>query len=242
MSETNQDPSASDDGSNSQGGNPDGNQNKNGSDEQTDYKAEVARLRAQNDDIIKSRNSEKTKRKELESRLQALEDATRQQQSAKDEAEGNVESLKKRFSARETELVNQLAEKDRHIQRYVIREEIMKLANDKAEDPELLCEILESRVKVSGFDDRTGRPQFDVADDWGSIGDLIDNYLDQKPYLKKSGRKPGTGDDGGSDKIRGKTAQQIASSPDRGRETFSKDPEAARQFLREQAKNLVRGR
>ncbi len=49
----------------------------NTSDDGTDFKAEYLRLKAQNEDIVKSRNKEKARRKEVEDRLNELEQQRR---------------------------------------------------------------------------------------------------------------------------------------------------------------------
>jgi hypothetical protein len=97
----------------------------------------------------------------------------------------------------------------------------------------VVCDLLEDKVMVT-FNEK-GHATFDVDGDYNTLKDFIKNFLDKKPYLKKSSYTGGAGDTGGADRKSSKAGTipaNITTWPIAEQKKWMKEnPELARQLV-----------
>lgn len=196
-----------------------------------------------------AREAAEAKLAEANAKLQELDDLKRKAADDDAAAKGNIEAIRKSAADTEATLKGRIAELEAEVKKvkadaetevaslkntYLLEAEVMRTISEVTVDPQLVWLLLGSKFELTEGDDGRLRPQ--VKDSTLDIKTYVERTLEEtnRANLLKSQRKAGTGtepaptDSKGATKLL--TPEQIAKLPDKGKEYFRKNPEAARQY------------
>lgn len=193
---------------------------------------------------------------EMEARLKSFEDQAKELDTLKRKAEddeaakkGDIEKIRKSAADREAELAGKIgsleselkkirdesaAEVTRLKETYLLKAEVMRTLSEVTVDPELVWLLLGGKFELVEEDGGGIRTQ--VKDSTLDVKAYVEKTLEEtnRANLLKSTRKAGTGTEappgdgkGGTKML---TPEQIAKLPDKGKQYFRENPEAARQY------------
>lgn len=181
-------------------------------------------------------------------RLKKLEELERKLEDDEAQRQGNIEKLRKSAADRETELLaeNQkvrtelqemLAKKDAEIvtlrDKYLLQAEVMRVLGEVTTDAEVSWLLVKDHMELAEDDDGQLKPR--VKDSTLDVKTFVERHFEErgKDYLLRNKRKQGTGaQQSGETNGKHVSLDQISKSPDRGRELFTKNPDAALEYLR----------
>lgn len=192
---------------------------------------------------------------EMEARLKSFEDQAKELDTLKRKAEddeaakkGDIEKIRKSAADRETELLGKISSLESELKKvrddadaqvfslkstYLLKAEVMRTLSEVSTDPELVWLLLGGKFELAEDD---GEMRVQVKDSTLDIKSYVEKTLEEtnRANLLKSTRKAGTGTEpppndgkGGTKML---TPEQIAKLPDKGKQYFRENPEAARQY------------